>query len=269
VPPAPRVATTKDLVGRLNAESASIHTLKATVDLTPTAGSVYSGVIQEYHDVKGFILLERPAMIRMIGQAPVVRTDIFDMAADGKQFQLYIPSKQKFIVGDVAFHRPAKNALENLRPQHISEALLVPGIDPETEDYFPEEAEEGSRDYYVISVLARPAPGGGPLELKRKVWFDRSTLDIARLQFYGEGGHRLEDVDYSDYKDFGGVRYAAKIEIHRPIEDYRLRINILNATFNQPIAPEKFELKKPDGAELVRLSAGPQTEDTAGSEKRQ
>lgn len=217
--------------------------------------------------MKGFILLERPAMIRMIGQAPVVRTDIFDMAADGKQFQLYIPSKQKFIVGDVAYHRPTKNALENLRPQHISEALLVPGIDPETEDYFSEEAEEASHDYYVMSVLARQAPGGGPLKLERKIWFDRSTLDIARLQFFGEGGRRLEDVDYLDYKDFDGVRYPAKIEIHRPLEDYRLQINILNATFNQPIPPEKFELKKPESAELVRLSEGAGIEKPAGSEK--
>jgi hypothetical protein len=206
-------------------------------------------------------------MIRMIGQAPVVRTDIFDMAADGQQFQLYIPSKQKFIVGDVAFHRPAKNALENLRPQHISDALLVPGIDPENEDYFLEEAEEGSRPYYVISVVARRGRGSGPLELKRKIWFDRSTLDIARLQLYGEADHRLEDVDYSDYKDFGGVRYPAKIQIHRPIEDYRLQINILTATFNQPIPREKFELKKPETAELVRLSERPQTPGTAGSEK--
>lgn len=269
MPPPPRVATTKELIDRLNAESAAIRTLKATVDLTPTAGSVYSGVIQEYHDVKGFILLERPAMIRMIGQAPVVRTDIFDMAADGKQFQLYIPSKQKFIAGDAAFHRPAKNALENLRPQHISEALLIPGIDPATEDYFSEEAEEGARPYYAMSVVARRAGDSGPLELKRKIWFDRSTLDIARLQFYGEGGHRLEDVGYADYKDFSGVRYPSKVEIHRPIEDYRLQINILTATFNQAIAPEKFELKKPDSAELVRLSEDAQTEETAGSEKRQ
>jgi outer membrane lipoprotein-sorting protein len=269
VPPPPRVATVNELVDRLNAESAAIRTLKATVDLTPTAGSVYSGVIDQYHDVKGFILLERPAMIRMIGQAPVVRTDIFDMAADGKQFRLYIPSKQKFIVGDVGYHRPTKNALENLRPQHISDALLVPAIDAADEDYFSEEAEESGHPYYVVDVLAHRATSGGPLRLKRKIWFDRLTLDLARLQFFGEGDHRLEDVNYSDYKDFGGIRYPTNIQIHRPIEDYRLQINILAASFNQPIPPEKFELKKPESAELVRLSEGTRTEGTAGAEKLQ
>ena len=47
-----------ELVAKINAWSDAIHTLTATVDLEPTAGSVYSGVIKEYHDVKGFILLQ-------------------------------------------------------------------------------------------------------------------------------------------------------------------------------------------------------------------
>ena len=51
-----RNATLAELVTKINAWSSSIHTLKATVDLEPTAGSVYSGVIKEYHDVKGSIL---------------------------------------------------------------------------------------------------------------------------------------------------------------------------------------------------------------------
>ncbi len=121
-------ASAADLVARVNARSEAIRTLVATVELEPTTGSVYSGVIKEYRDVRGFILLEKPAMIRMLGQAPVVRTTIFDMVSDGREFRLSIPPKHKFIVGKTDFHRPAKNSLENLRPQHILDALLVPGI---------------------------------------------------------------------------------------------------------------------------------------------
>ncbi len=107
--------------------------MTATVDLEPTTGSIYSGVIKEYHDVRGFILIQSPAMIRMQGQAPVVRTDIFDMVSNGEEFRLYIPPLQKFVVGKTAFRRPSKNSLENLRPQHILEALLIPPVDPSTE----------------------------------------------------------------------------------------------------------------------------------------
>ena len=253
LPPPGREASAADLLAQVNAQSEAIRTLTATVDLAPTAGSVYSGVIKEYRDVKGFILLEKPALIRMIGQAPVVRTNIFDMVSDGEQFRLYIPPKQKFIVGKTAFRRPAKNALENLRPQHILEALLIPPIDPAHEKFVSEEAEDGAKRYYVVTVFDPGADGA--LILKRKVWFDRSSLEIARLQLYGPGGAYIEDVQYSDYRDFGGVHYPARIDVRRPIEDYRLAITIEKATFNQPIPPEKFELKKPDNAQLVELGA--------------
>lgn len=253
LPPPAREASVADLIAKVNAQSAAIRTLVATVDLEPTAGSVYSGVIKEYRDVRGFILLEKPAMIRMIGQAPVVRTNIFDMVSDGQEFRLYIPPKQKFIVGKTEFRRPAKNSLENLRPQHILDALLVPSMDSTRDKYVLEEAEEGGRRYYVVAVLE--VREDGELSLQRKVWFDRSRLEVVRLQLYGPHGAYLEDVAYSRYEDYQTIRYPSRIEINRPVEDYRLSITIVKATFNQPIAPEKFELQKPAGAELVELGA--------------
>jgi outer membrane lipoprotein-sorting protein len=258
VPPPALEASTNDLVGRINAQSAAIRTLNLTVDLAPTAGSVYSGVIKEYRDVKGFILAERPAMIRMIGQAPVVRTNIFDMVSDGNEFRLYIPSRQQFIVGKTTFHRPVKNALESLRPQHILEALLIPPIDPSREACYREEENRRGRRDYVINVLETPHQGDGvktvELALKRKIWFDRSTLDITRLELYGPEGGLVENVEYSDYRDFQGLRYPMRIELERPVEDYSLAITILDGPkFNQPITPEKFELRKPADAQLVEL----------------
>ncbi len=262
LPPPAREASLAELVRQTNAQSEAIRTFTATVDLEPTAGSVYSGVIKEYHDVKGFILVERPAMIRMIGQAPIVRTNIFDMASDGREFRLSIPPKRKFIVGKTDFKRPARNALENLRPQHILEALLIPATDPASEKPVLEEAEEGGRRYYVLMVLG--ADEDGNLQLRRKVWFDRSSLEITRLQLYAAGGVYLEDVRYSGYQDFGGIPYPAHIQVTRPVEDYRLSINILKAAFNQPIDPEKFQLQKPEDAELIELSSLPRPEAVRG-----
>lgn len=262
IAPPPLEASLAELVARLNSQSAAIRTLTATVDLEPTAGSVYSGVIKEYHDVKGFILLEKPSLIRMQGQAPVIRTEIFDMVSNGKEFRLYIPPKQKFIVGKTTLRRPTKNSLENLRPQHILEALLLPAIDASHEKYFLEEAEEGGRRFYVVTVVEPESLG--ELRLRRKVWFDRSNLEVQRVQFYEPQGTYIEDVRYSSYQEFDGIHYPTHIELVRPLEDYRLTITIVKATFNQPIAPEKFKLTKPENAQLVELSAASRQEDPRG-----
>ena len=92
------------------------------------------------------------------------------------------------------------------------------------------------------------------LALKRKIWFDRSTLDIARLELYGPEGSLVEDVNYSHCENFQRVRYPMHIELDRPVEEVSLAITILDdPKFNQPIPPEKFELRKPANAQLVEL----------------
>src|ERR1700733_2711923 len=92
-------ATPQELLDKFNQIAQGLRTVNATVELKPTAGSRYSGVIEEYHEVKAFLLASRPANIRMIGQAPVIGTTVFDMASDGETFRVSVPSKNKFLVG--------------------------------------------------------------------------------------------------------------------------------------------------------------------------
>jgi hypothetical protein len=250
----PPVETSADaLAAKLQKESQSIRTISATVDLEPTTGSVYSGLIREYHDVRAFILIEAPDHIRMAGQAPVVRTSIFDMASDGKQFEVSIPPKQKFIIGSVQAAANSKNSIENLRPKHILDALLVPPADPSTEKYFLNQERQDARIYDVLNIVSSQGDG---LALKRRVWFDASTLDLARIEFYDSKGALIEDVRYATDQDYQGVRYPSHIELDRPMENYSLGITIEKATFNQPITADKFELQKPANAEEIKVGTG-------------
>src|SRR5437879_8700099 len=103
--PVTKDATREELLEAYNLIAHSTKTLNATVELKPTAGSKYSGVIDEYQEVKAFLLAARPAEIRVIGQAPVIGTTVFDMASDGQKVRASIPPKKKFIVGLVAVER--------------------------------------------------------------------------------------------------------------------------------------------------------------------
>jgi len=221
------------------------------VDFKAATGSAYSGVINQYHDVGGFILLKKPSMIRMIGQAPVVKTEIFDMVSNALEFRVYIPPKNKFIVGKTTYQGPVKNSLENLRPQHILSALLVPPVNQAAEKVFVEETQTPAHQYYILTVVEPNK--AGQLELSRKVWFDRSDLRISRLALYGPGGSLLESVQYANYHDFQQIEYPTEITVSRPSNGYTLSISIQSAKFNRPIPPENFVLKKPANATLVEL----------------
>ncbi|HTV56384.1 MAG TPA: DUF4292 domain-containing protein [Terriglobia bacterium] len=253
VAPPPRVASVHDLIAEIDAQSAAVHTLSAIVNLEATTGSVYSGVIKRYHNVRAYILFEGPDQIRVVGQAPVVHTDIFDMVSAGQQFRLYVPSQNKFYVGSSSVTGHPKNSLEKLRPQHIMDALVLKPINPSAESFFREDASEDGSQYYVIGVLSSLKTG--EVNLKRRIWFDRSDLQVVRMQLYGPGGEYLEDVHYSDYRNFGGVLYPGQITVARPEEGYSLAIAFLKAVFNQPIPASKFSLPRPENAKLVNLSS--------------
>lgn len=256
LPAPPETASLAQLIAKINAQSAAVNSLTSIVDLAPSTGSEYSGFTTQYHDVKGFLLLRRPAFIRMTGQAPVVRTDIFDMASDGKQFELYIPSEAKFYVGKTGEPQKPGKKLQNLRPQHVIEALLLAPADPAARRYFIEQVDAGSERDYVVGEID-PAESGGPgdVRLKRMIWFDRSNLQISRVAMYDGDGAVQENVEYSDYQSTGGVEYPWRIEIRRPVEDYTLVINLLQPRFNSNPPLSKFDLKRPPNATLIDLSA--------------
>ena len=253
-------ATREELLEKYNTMAKGVKSVNATLELKPTAGSNYSGVIEEYHEVKAFLLAERPAYIRMIGQAPVIGKTIFDMASDADSFRVSIPSKNKFLEGQVALERTSSKPIENLRPQHLLDALLWTEVRKEEAVLFEEFNDERAR-YYVLTVLR----GGYRTEILRKIWFDRADLQVARLQEFGPRGVLQSDARFSGWEPLvadqeqtagtppGITSFPRVIQIVRPHDDYRLDLRVTKLMLNEDIPADRFKLEQPAGSELVRL----------------
>ena len=266
-------ASEDQLLASYNSLVRAVQTLQATVDLIPSTGTTYSGVIEEYHDVPGFILAERPATVRVIGQAPVVAKNIFDMVSDGNEFRIYIPSKNAFLVGSTSLARPSSKPLENLRPQHIVEALFWPELPPSANVLF-EEFDFAVSRYYILTLLRQTE--SGKIEIARKIWYSRVDLLVSRVQIFGAGGRLDSDIEYSDWQPAAApslaaagtsaaspapqTMFARDIHLWRPQDDYKLEIQIQKLTLNELISADRFELAQPPGTDLVRVG-----DETAGA----
>jgi len=260
--PVAKDATREELLEAYNPIARNIKTLNAAVVLKPTAGSKYSGVIDEYHEVKAFLLAVRPAEIRVIGQAPVIGTTVFDMASDGETFRVSIPSKKRFLVGQVAGERVSSKPIENLRPQHLLDALLWPEIRKEEAVTLREFNDENAR-YYVLTVLR----GSRQIEVLREIWFDRSDLQVARMLAFGPKGVLLSDVRFGDWQptdaatgqtapapsSTAAASFPRAIRIERPHDDYKLDLQVTRVIMNEEIPAERFKIEQPAGTELVHV----------------
>jgi outer membrane lipoprotein-sorting protein len=257
-------ATKAELVAQYNRLANAINSLNASVTMKLSAGSAYAGVIKQYHEVNGFILAQKPTSIRVIGQVPIVGKNIFDMESDGEMFHMFIPSKKQFVVGPASLERPSAKPIENLRPQHLIDALFWPAI-PQTDPTLVEESNEATTSYYVLTAVRRSPTGSTPeqdaagpadWEIARKIWFDRADLNIARIETYDSPGKLASDIRYTGWDTFGAMRYARQILLSRPADDYQLQLGITKLAVNEPIAASRFELNQPPGTELVRVGEG-------------
>jgi Domain of unknown function (DUF4292) len=253
-------ATKQQLVDLINSEASKIKTLNLTVNIATSVGGERKGKVTEYEEIRGYILVRKPDMLRMIGLFPIVRNKAFDMVSDGNQFKLSIPARNKFYVGHNDITHPGASPLENLRPQVIYNALLQPEIDPTNDIAVLEHSTEIIYDIkskkelqqpdYVIDIIHRTA---GEWALARKVIFDRTTLKVHEQIIYDLNGSVATEATYQAYHDYNGINFPDVIQITRPKEEYSIRLTVEKLVANEALRDDQFALQQPPGSQLVNL----------------
>jgi len=248
------------LIDSINQQAEAIRTLKATVDIDSSAGGIKKGHVTDYKEIRGYVLARKPDSLHMIGLMPFVRTTAFDMVSDGQEFKLWIPPKNRFVVGQnqvtsLSIDQP----MENIRPQNIYEALLIRHIDPSNEIAVLENGYETLHDAkghrvlqedYELTVIKKTDNGW---ILERKIIFGRTDLKPHQQFIYSDDGKVATDAKYAAYKDYGGFSYPSRIEIYRPQEEYDITLNMLKVEINAPLKDDQFVLQQPAGAQVVHL----------------
>ncbi len=245
-----------DLLKKLDERSRATQKMSATVVLDAAGGALKTGVLTEYRQTRGFLLVERPSRIRVIVQAPLALATIADMVSDGRQYKVSVPIKNKFMVGNADAPPTSDNLLSNLRPNHIMDALFINTVPYQNNAQVRAVLEEttlGQRSFYVVEFVNISAASP---ELLEKVWVDRTDLEIARKQIFKPEGKLEMDVEYSQYQVIDNMPFPLAINIQRPLEDYSLKITFdpQKTTLNGTLAADAFQLAQPSGAELVQLN---------------
>jgi hypothetical protein len=265
------------------------------------------GLADKYRTADGRLVVQRPGQVYLIVQVPVVGTKVAEMSSTGERFWAAVyqgnEKYRRFVTGtnaafyekvdaaaagasldckaggkrrDEAMQRATVSAISSLRPQHLTDAVLVPPVSFEDTKHvysqaetYEEEADtrpgakKGARvvrGYYILSELELVAQNRA--RVTRRFWFDRvGTLRLSRVQIYGERGQLITDVVYSNHQPFGEdgrLRLPAQIELTRPQDHYSIRLAFQDpgsAKVDQPYDPEIFVLKNASNLPEVDLDA--------------
>ena len=253
-------ADTPQLIAMANSVVA-VQSIRAKVDIQFEDTSFASaGIAEKYRTADGQIIVQRPGKVYLIVQAPFVASDIAQMTSDGEHFRIAIfqgdDKYKKFFRGTNAAvyskldgngegtakgkanqEAQTVKALSNLRPQHLTDAVLVRPIDTQAagvlyarSEFFQSEKDPASkkrvvRSYYFLDELQ--TMGTGSARLLRRFWFNRvGSVHLSRLQTFDDRGALITDVTYSDFRPVGEKRLTlpTKISLTRPQDHYQLSL---------------------------------------------
>ena len=277
-------ANTPELIATVN-KLVDVQSIHGLVDIQfEDTSFATSGLAEKYRTVPGSITLQRPGKIYLNIQAPVVASDIVQMTSDGEHFRIAIlkgdEKYRKFVKGtnsavyakldmdgtvkpgDKNSETQAVNALSNLRPQHLTDALLLNPINPQAPgtlyvqtEFFESEKDTAKADsskrvvrgyYFLDEVIANGDKGA---RLSRRFWFDRvGGIRLARLQSFDENGVLVNDVTYGPLTKFGAegnLVLPAKISLTRPHDQYKISVTYQapeSLTINREYQPNAFIL---------------------------
>jgi hypothetical protein len=263
-----------------------------------------SGIAEKYRVADGSITLQRPAKVYLVVQGPLAIGDVAQMTSDGEHFRIAVlkgdDKYRNFVRGtnDAVYRKlevdgsssptakpnkkgkpnseaQAVSALSNLRPQHLTDALLVrpidqhiPGVMYVQSEFFESEKDPAQvetskrvvRGYYFLEELQTTGDGNG--RLLRRFWFDRvNGIRLARLQTFDDKGVLVTDVTYGELKRFGAGGEAllpAQVGITRPQDHYKITITYQTpeaVTLDHDYLPEVFVLENRFGLREVDLDA--------------
>jgi len=253
-----QTATLNELIERINSGATKIQTLNATVNVSISEHGSKRGKITKYQEIYGYILVRKPAFLRVIGLFPLVQNRVFDIVSNDQQFKLWIPARNQFITGNNTVSAPSTQPFAGLRPQAIYDALLLRPIDLQNEIVVQEQSDSRTvtdpktlklvqQPDYLLNVIAHI---GQKYYLSRKTLFDRTDMQPYEQIIYNECGAVMTDVWYYEYKEFEGVLFPTNIRILFPQEAYSVELKVMKLSMNAPITDEQFVLETPPGVHL-------------------
>jgi hypothetical protein len=264
VPKAPTVtkdATAEELVASLDERWSKLGSLYANVEVQASVMKSKEGTARDYTSFPAIILMRKPEMLRVVGFVPVLHTRMFDMVSDGREFTLYVPSKEVAYKGPTRLTHKSENTVENMRPGFFLDALVVRGL-ASGEEYMvtadTDTVEDPKKKHlllvpeYILSVMRRKA-GSQELQPVRVIHFHREDLLPYQQELYDEQGNLETQVFYGRYAEYGENLFPSTVTIKRPLEEYQIVLTVAKVQQNRELKDDQFQLQLGDETKVQRL----------------
>ena len=246
--PVNHTATADELLEHVAARASS-RSLKSTVLLELRVLNDERTERETFREVKGAVVGRRPDGIRVQAQVPVTGQRAFDMTSDGESFRVYLAWERKVYEGETALDARSEKRVENIRPGHVLEPLL---IEPPRDDEIAVlvNRREGRTPYQILQLLRRK-PSGDGYWLAREFYFNRTDLAMSRLEIFTPEGDLATVARYGEWVESEVGPRPTTVAVSRPLDGYDLNVRLVTPKWDAPVEDDAFILDAPENVEIV------------------
>ncbi len=206
-------ATAEELTALLSQQKAAIRTMKGLF-----SAKVRGGIIPIATRVEGTVYYRRPNAMRLRGFTPV-GGELFEFVQADDQFRLRLPTMGRILSGSPS----DMNEMGKLaRPFQLSIWAMggVLGTGAIAKNETVALVEEGSR--YRLDVSG-PSPSGAQF-IRRRLWFERQTLQVVREDRLLESGTVEATIQYEDFRPIGEAETIAGTGDKRMLRPFKIEL---------------------------------------------
>ena len=251
-----KTVTEPELIDLINISYAGIDSISISrFNVEFTGGSMEDGYFEKYRKANGYLVAKRPDSIFVNILNPLTKSSVLTMASAENLFQIWIPSKNQYVTGPSDIEREVENPVYNARPSHFIQGVMMEPIEldnPELSYYIVEE-DDGAFRYYVLVVLGRTS-GSSRLSLHRKIWIERSSMQVRKQQYFIDS-RVISDIVYGPSVQVENRLVPTTVRINRPLDKYSIdfEIETESVRLDRELKPGVFAVPKPPGAEFIRV----------------
>ena len=241
-------ATTKPDVNFPPPDAQSVLlTLKTRYDLVDTMRTLINFKLEhkgKSEEVRGYLNYAKPDKLSIFVMGPFNEPRVIASVV-GDSLRVYFVA-ENYLIEDQLRDTVMKDLFEvDLRVSDIRSAIFAnPFLDGNTNNL----KVEGYDDEYVVT---RPS---GQNSYNEEISMIAKNTTVNKWRIKNDTGKLIQEIDFSKYREIGGILRPLKVVVYRPDDLTRITIESVDPEVNVKLADDIFEFSIPKGTEVYKLS---------------
>ena len=229
----------KNIISELRTRYDMVETLKTQMNVTIETNN-------DKQEVREYLWYKRPDKLKIYALGALNEPKVVVLAVE-ESFTMFFIQEKKAIKAQLTDEVLAKIFNLDMRVSDVRNAIFAnPFLDGNTENI----RLTHSGDKYLIQ---RPSLHENHTEEITVALIKDADIVVTNWKILDSQGNIIQDTEFDDYRETGGILRPLKVVIHRPTEGTAISFNSVQPEINSEFKDDVFRLKFPQGTDIQTL----------------